>query len=71
MKNVLCVFIWDKTEDVYTRSVVVNSKTKELKFKSKKPNKVIIPESCTDKGLLRKVKSICSYNSIIVKAKGK
>ena len=71
MKEVLAIMIWDKTEDVYTRPVLVNSKIKELKFKGKKPNKVIIPESCTDKGLLRKIKNICSYNSVIVKAKGK
>lgn len=70
-KEVLCVFIWDKGEDVYTRSAIVDSKTKELKMNGKKANKVIVPESCTDKVLLRKIKSICSYDCKKVIAKGK
>ena len=70
-KEVLVVCLWDKSDEVYTRSVIVDSKTKELKMNGKKCNKVIIPESCTDKVLLRKIKSICSYDCIKVVAKGK
>lgn len=70
-KEVAVVCIWDKTENVYTRTVIVDSRTKELKMNGKKPNKVIVPESCTDKVLLRKIKSICSYDCVKVIAKGK
>ena len=70
-KEVLVVCLWDKSDEVYTRSVIVDSKTKELKMNGKKCNKVIIPESCTDKVLLRKIKSICSYDCVKVIAKGK
>ena len=70
-KQVIVVAIWDKDEGVYTRSVLVDAKTKELKMNGKKCNKVIIPESCTDKVLLRKIKSICSYDCKKVVAKGK
>lgn len=70
-KQVIVVCIWDKGDEVYTRSIVVDSKTKELKMNGKKCNKVIVPESCTDKVLLRKIKSICSYDCKKVIAKGK
>lgn len=71
MNEALCIFIWDKTKDVYTRSLIVTKKTKELKFKGRKPNKVIVPESCNDKVLLRNIKKICSHDYVKVTAKGK
>lgn len=71
MKECLCVFIWDKGSDVFTRPTVVDAKTKELKFKGKKANKCVIPESCNDVKLLRKIKKMCSHNAVIVRAKGK
>jgi len=71
MKEVLIVAIWDGEEDVKTRSVIVTMKSKEIKLNGKKPNKVIVPESLIDIGLIRKVKSLCAYNCKIVKAIGK
>jgi len=70
MTEVLIVAIWDKGPEVYTRNVVITPKTKGLKFMGKKPNKVIVPESC-NKSLLTKIKNIVSYNAQIIKAKGK
>jgi len=68
---VLIVAIWDGEKDVKTRSVIVTMKSKEIKLNGKKPNKVIVPESLIDIGLIRKVKSLCAYNCKIVKAIGK
>lgn len=71
MKDVIIVAIWDKDEEVYTRSVLVDDKVKVLKLKGKKPNKLIIPESLTDRRTLRKVKGLAAYGATIVKAAGK
>jgi len=71
MKEVLIVAIWDGEEDVKTRTVLVTMKSKELKLNGKKPNKVIVPESLIDIGLIRKIKNMCTYNCKIVKAVGK
>jgi len=71
MSNVLVVAIWDREDEVITRSVVVDKNTKMLKLNGKKPNKLIVPESLTDRRLLRKVKDIGTYGCQIVKAIGK
>ena len=71
MKDVIVIAIWELAESVVTRSVVVDNKTKELKMNGRKPNKLIIPESLIDMKLLRKVKSIGSYNCKVVRAIGK
>jgi pectin methylesterase-like acyl-CoA thioesterase len=71
MTEVIIVAIWDKTNDVYSRPVQVTNKTKELKYKGRKPNKIIMPESLTDKVILRRIKNIGSYDCKIVKAIGK
>lgn len=71
MKECIVVCIWDKGDEVFTRSIEVNGKTKELKMNGKKPNKMIVPESVIDKVLLRRIKSIGSYDCQIIKAKGK
>jgi len=71
MKEVMIIAVWDKGEEAFTRPIVVDSKTKELKMNGRKPNRAIVPESCKDKVLLRKIKSICSYDCNIVVAKGK
>lgn len=71
MSEVLVVAIWDKDDKVITRSVVVDKDTKMLKLNGKKPNKIIVPESLTDRRLLRKIKDIGTYGCQIVKATGK
>lgn len=71
MSDVIVVAIWDKSSDVYTRPIVVDKSSKELKFKGKKPNKIIVPESLTNSMLLKKVKQIGSYDCKIIKAVGK
>lgn len=71
MKDVLIIAMWDQEEEVMTRPIIVNAKTKELKLKGRKPNKIIVPESCKDKTLLRKIKSISAHNCKIVTAVGK
>lgn len=71
MKDVLVVAIWDKGSDVLTRSVLVDDSVKVLKLGGKKPNKLIIPESLTDKRTLRKIKGLATYGATIVKATGK
>lgn len=70
--EVIIVAIWDKNPDkVLTRPYVVSTRSKELKLDGRKPNKLIVPESVTDKVLLRKIKKIGSYDCKIIKAKGK
>jgi len=71
MKESIIIAIWDRNDEVLTRTIVLDSKTKELKLNGKKPNKLKIPESCTDKTLLRRAKSIGSYGCKIIKAKGR
>ena len=72
MKEVIVIAIWDKTEsDVMTRSVIISKDTKQLKLNGKKPNKVIIPESLTDKRLLKKIKGIGTYKCQIIRAIGR
>ena len=72
MTQVLVVAIWDKdAEKVLTRSIVVDAYTKELKLNGKKPNKIIVPESCKNGKLLKKIKKIGCYGCKIVKAVGK
>ena len=71
MKSVIVVCIWDKGNDVFSRPVEVTTKSKDMKFKGRKPNKIVVPESCVDKVLLRKVKGIGSYDCKIVTAIGK
>ena len=70
-KDVVIVAIWDKTKDVFTRPVLLEKGKKELKFKGRKPNKIIIPASLKDKKSLDLVKSIGSYDCKVVKAVGK
>jgi isocitrate dehydrogenase len=67
----LIIAIWDKGEDVFTKHIELDKHTKEFKFKGRKPNKIIIPESLKDKRLLKIVKKLGSYNCLIVKATGK
>ena len=71
MNEVIVVCIWDKGDEVMTRSVVVSKESNGLKLNGKKPNKMIVPESLTDRRLLRKVKDMGSYGCNIVKAVGK
>ena len=71
MESVIVVCIWDKGNDVFSRPVEITTASKELKFKGRKPNKIVVPESCTDKVLLRKIKGIGSYDCKIVSASGK
>ena len=72
MKEVIVVMMWDNNgSDVYTRPVVLNKKTKALKFKGRKANKVIIPESLTDVKLLQVLKSATAYNCNVVRAIGR
>lgn len=70
-EEVIVVCIWDKGEDVYTRSILVDRKTTERKYKGKKPNKIIIPESLNSKHLMKAIKKLAAYDCVIVKAKGK
>lgn len=71
MEEVIVVCIWDNTEAVFTRPIVVDLKTKEFKFKGRKPNKLIVPESLNNTKLLKKIKTLGSYNCKIIKAVGK
>ena len=71
MKEVIVIAIWDKEDRVLTRTIVVDKNTKELKLNGRKPNRLIIPESLTDRKLLRKIKSIGSYDCVTIKAIGK
>lgn len=71
MRDVIIVAMWNTENSTGTRSVVVTPKSKELKMNGKKPNIIIIPESCVDIKLLRKVKSLGAYNCKIVTATGK
>ena len=71
MKSAIIVCIWDKGNDVFSRPVEVTTSSKDMKFKGRKPNKIVVPESCKDKVLLRKIKGIGSYDCKIVEAKGK
>lgn len=70
--EVIVVAIWDKNpEKVLTRSVLVDKYNKGIKVDGKKPNKLIIPESVTDRILLRRIKSMGSHDCKIIKAIGK
>ena len=71
MNEVICILIWDNPDSIYTRPVVVDKHTLPTKFKGRKPNKIVVPESCKDKVLLRKIKGIGSYDCKIVEAIGK
>lgn len=72
MKQVLIIAIWDNDDsNVFSKHIVVDSKTKPFKFKGKKPNKIIVPESLIDVKLKRQVKSLGCYGCNIVVAVGK
>jgi len=72
MKDYIVICIWDKNPDkVLTRPVIVNKMSKGIKVDGKKPNKLIIPESLTDRRIMRKVKEMGTYNCKIIKATGK
>jgi hypothetical protein len=72
MVEVIVVAIWDKNPDkVLTRSILVSKDYKGIKVDGKKPNKLIVPESLTDRRVLRKVKDIGTYGCTIIKATGK
>lgn len=70
MNDTLIIAIWEYPEAVMTRPILVTKKTKELKLKGKKPNKMVVPES-TDPKTLKKIKSLGSYKCLVVKAVGK
>jgi len=71
MKEVLVIAMWEYKDKVVTRTIVVDSKSKEIKLNGKKPNRMIVPESCIDIKLLRKIKNMSAYNCKIVTAVGK
>ena len=45
MNEVICILIWDNPDSIYTRPVVVDKHTLPTKFKGRKPNKIVVPES--------------------------
>ena len=72
MNEVIVIAIWDKDPDkVLTRSILVGKDYKGIKVGGKKPNKLIIPESLTDRRTLRTIKSIGTHSCKIIKAVGK
>lgn len=71
MKQIIIIAFWDQGEEVYSRPIELDKHIKELKFKGRKPNKIIIPESLTDSALLKIVKRLGAYNCKIIKAVGK
>ena len=72
MEDRIVVAMWDRDGSVYTRPVVVDRDTKELKVNGKKPNKMIIPEgSKLDKKFIKKVNKLISYGGLVVEVKPK
>jgi len=69
--EVVIVAIWENEEEVFTRPFILSRNNKVLKFKGRKPNKLIIPESLTNRKALALVKSVGSYNCKIITATGK